>query len=158
MEMEIQIYFQIRYLDMKIGKIFSTSEKNISVLVSRLIEVHHIQISWRSCQKVGKIWHYHIVEEDLCFKDWTRVDGSSGWIVKKKTIKGSSSRQWQIEFGRLKMWRFFNFFSRWVKYCIDRQRVCTKCYMLSVSVSRLLNKWFIGSRSWSKKPIPPRYS
>ena len=23
---------------------------------------------------MGKIMHYHIVEEDLCFKDWTRVD------------------------------------------------------------------------------------
>ena len=74
MEMEIQIYFQIRYENRE--NIFHIREKYISKYIKSV--VHHIQISWRSCQKVGKIMHYHIVEEDLCFKDWTRVDGSSG--------------------------------------------------------------------------------
>ena len=40
------------------------------------MEVHQIQVSWRSCQKVGKIWYLFIVVENLCFNDWIRVDGS----------------------------------------------------------------------------------
>ena len=93
--------------------------------------------------------------EDLCFKDWMRVD-DSGWISGEENRKPTllySTRS-------LEDWRggelFLFYFTRWVKYCIDQQRVHTNCYMSSVSVSRLLNKWFLELLQiliW-KKPIP----
>ena len=65
--------------------------------------------------------------EDLCFKDWMRVD-DSGWISGEENRKPTllySTRS-------LEDWRggelFLFYFTRWVKYCIDQQRVHTKCY------------------------------
>ena len=47
------------------------------------------------------------------------------------------------------------YFTRWVKYCIDQQRVRVKCYMLSVSVACvfLTNDSSRCSRSWSVKTV-----
>ena len=51
MKMEIKICFQIRSENKE--KYFKMREKKSKVL-SQLIVVHQIQISWRRCQKVGK--------------------------------------------------------------------------------------------------------
>ena len=49
--------------------------ENSSELLSQLIEVHQIQISSRSCPKVGKI-RFCIVEVEWKIFVWIRVDGS----------------------------------------------------------------------------------
>ena len=122
-----------------------------------MIEIHTtlIQISWRSCQKVGKIWYCCIVvgrslKIGRLNQSWWRwmncLEANYQGILKQKieiqlysTASTWSLEDWRGGYGDL----LLLYFTRWVKYCIDRRRVHTKCYMLSVSVARLLNKWFL---------------
>ena len=70
--------------------------ENSSELLSQLIEVHQIQISSRSCPKVGKI-RFCIVEVEWKIFVWIRVDGSFLQLLhpssRSPIAKCSSSRQ-----------------------------------------------------------------